>query len=108
MRRHPDELSQKERLLRVRGVGEKTIDQLARGGYMTVEDLAREADMMKLGETTELGVKKAKQIKHAAEQYVQDEAKLRTELNAERERQAAASLLEPRAPAEAPSGEAKA
>lgn len=94
MRRHPDELTPRERLLRVRGVGEKTIEQLERGGYRTVEDIAAEQDAMKLGETTEIGVKKAKQIKHAAEQYLQEETRLRTELDADRAKKAAAAALE--------------
>jgi N utilization substance protein A len=102
-RRHPDELSQAERLLRVRGVGEKTIESLAAAGYHRVEDIVAENDLMKLGENTGLGVKKAKQLKHSAEVYLQEEGKLRVELNAERERQAAARALEaatPPAPAE--------
>jgi N utilization substance protein A len=83
-RRHPDELSQDERLARVRGVGEKTIDQLKRAGYPTVEAIHNEADVMKLAESSELGIKKARQIKHAVGVYLEEEAKLRTELNAER------------------------
>jgi N utilization substance protein A len=83
-RRHPDELSQDERLARVRGVGEKTIDQLKRAGYPTVEAIHNEADVMKLAESTELGIKKARQIKHAVGVYLEEEAKLRAELNAER------------------------
>jgi N utilization substance protein A len=83
-RRHPDELSQDERLARVRGVGEKTIDQLKRAGYSTVEAIHNEADVMKLGESSDLGVKKARQIKHAVGVYLEEEAKLRAELNAER------------------------
>ena len=94
MRRHPDDLTPRERLLRVRGVGEKTIEQLERGGYRTVEEIAAEADAMKLGETTEIGVKKAKQIKHAAEQYLQEETRLRTELDADRAKKAAAAAME--------------
>jgi N utilization substance protein A len=82
-RRHPDELSQQERLMRVRGL-EKTVDQLATGGYHTVEDLHAEADVNKLGDSTGIGLKKARQLKHAVEQYLTDEAKLRIELNAER------------------------
>ena len=35
---------------RVRGVGEKTIEQLMRAGYGTVEDIAKEKDMAKLGD----------------------------------------------------------
>ncbi len=83
-RRHPDELTQKERLLRVRGVGEKTIDQLAAAGYHTVEDIANEKDITKLGDVPGIGIKKARQLKSAAEAYLLDEQKLRAELNAER------------------------
>jgi N utilization substance protein A len=97
-RRHPDELTQQERLMRVRGLGEKGIEQLAAAGYATVEDVVAEQDLMKLGENTGLGVKKAKQVKHSAEVYLQDEAKLRAELNAERERQAAMRALEAATP----------
>lgn len=84
LRRHPSDLTQAERLLRVRGVGERMIDSLALAGYRTVEDLHNENDLIKLGDSTGLGVKKAKQLKHAVEQYLQDEARLRTELDAER------------------------
>ena len=83
-RRHPDELSQDERLARVRGVGEKTIEQLKRAGYATVEAIHNEADVMRLAEQTDLGIKKARQIKHAVGVYLEEEAKLRKELNAER------------------------
>ncbi len=83
-RRHPDELTQTERLSRVRGVGEKTIEQLAASGYHTVEDIANEKDLAKLGDVPGVGIKKARQIKSAAENYLVEEAKLRAELNAER------------------------
>ncbi|HET9599227.1 MAG TPA: transcription termination factor NusA [Anaeromyxobacteraceae bacterium] len=83
-RRHPSELSQDERLARVRGVGEKTIEQLKRAGYPTVEAIHGEADVMKLAESTDLGIKKARQIKHAVGVYLEEEAKLRAELDAER------------------------
>ena len=83
-RRHPDGLSQDERLARVRGVGEKTIEQLKRAGYATVEAINNEADVMRLGEQTDLGIKKARQIKHAVGVYLEEEAKLRTELNSQR------------------------
>lgn len=84
MRRHPSELTQTERLLRVRGVGERMIESLASAGYKTVEDIARETDLIRLGEASGLGVKRGKQIKYAAEQYLQDETRLRAELDAER------------------------
>src|SRR5512143_2295770 len=83
-RRHPDELSQEERLARVRGVGEKTIEQLKAAGYGTVELINSEQDVMKLGENTALGVKKARQLKHAVGVYIEEEARLRKELDAER------------------------
>ncbi|HZZ86623.1 MAG TPA: transcription termination factor NusA [Anaeromyxobacteraceae bacterium] len=83
-RRHPDSLSQDERLARVRGVGEKTIEQLKSAGYPTVESIHNEADVMRLGESSALGVKKARQIKHAVGVYLEEEARLRAELDAER------------------------
>jgi N utilization substance protein A len=83
-RRHPDELSQTERLARVRGMGEKTIEQLGVSGYRTVEDIANEKDLAKLGDVPGVGIKKARQLKSAAENYLVEEAKLRAELNAER------------------------
>jgi len=90
-RRHPDELSQDERLARVRGVGEKTIESLKGAGYNTVEAINAEPDVMKLGESTTLGVKKARQIKHAVGVYLEEEKKLREELDAQREKEGAAS-----------------
>ena len=83
-RRHPDGLTQEERLARVRGVGEKTIEQLKAAGYGTVELINSEQDVMKLGENTALGVKKARQLKHAVGVYIEEEARLRKELDAER------------------------
>ena len=85
-RRHPDDLSQEERMARVRGVGEKTIEQLKSAGYGTVESIHAEADVMKLAESTDLGIKKARQIKHAVGVYLEEEKRLREELNAEKER----------------------
>jgi N utilization substance protein A len=83
-RRHPDELNPTERLMRVRGMSEKTIEQLAMGGYKTVEDLVAEKDIAKLGDAPGVGIKKARQLKSAAESYLLEEAKLRAELDAER------------------------
>jgi transcription termination/antitermination protein NusA len=83
-RRHPDELSQAERMARVRGLGEKTIEALMSSGYKTVEEIANEKDLQKLGDVPGVGIKKARQLKSAAENYLVEEAKLRAELNAER------------------------
>jgi len=85
-RRHPDTLSQEERLARVRGVGEKTIEALKAAGYPTVESIHAEADVNRLGDGSGLGVKKARQVKHAAGVYLEEEARLRAELDTERVR----------------------
>ncbi len=82
LRRHPDTLNPQERLMRVRGVGDRTIDQLSSGGYNTVEDLANEEDPIKLGESTGIGLKKARQIKTAVANYLEEEKRLRAELDA--------------------------
>jgi transcription termination/antitermination protein NusA len=83
-RRHPDELSPAERMMRVRGMSEKTVESLALAGYKTPEDLAKETDITKLGDVPAIGIKKARQLKSAAESYLLEEAKLRAELDAER------------------------
>jgi N utilization substance protein A len=85
-RRHPGTLSQEERMARVRGVGEKTIEQLKSAGYGTVEAINAEPDVNKLGDSTDLGIKKARQIKHAVGIYLEEEKRLRDELDAERSR----------------------
>jgi N utilization substance protein A len=85
-RRHPGTLSQEERMARVRGVGEKTIDQLKAAGYGTVEAIHAEPDVNKLADSTDLGIKKARQIKHAVGIYLEEEKRLREELDLERSR----------------------
>jgi N utilization substance protein A len=83
-RRHPSELTQAERLLRVRGISERNIEQMANAGYKTVEDIHNEPDVVKFGETTGLGVKKGRQVKTAVEHYLQEEARLKADLDAKR------------------------
>jgi N utilization substance protein A len=83
-RRHPDELTASERMMRVRGMSEKTVEALNLSGYKTPEDLANEKDIAKLGDSPAVGIKKARQLKSAAESYLLEEAKLRAELDAER------------------------
>jgi N utilization substance protein A len=99
--RHPDELSQDERFQRVRGIGERTIEQLKKGGYLTVEDVAREADLTRLGNIDGIGIKKARQIKAAAEAYLVEEAKKREELNARRAAEGGAPVLPVNPPVQA-------
>ncbi len=81
-RKHPDDLSQDERLARVRGVGTSNVDAFKLAGYTTVEDIHKEDDLTKLGNVAGIGIKKARQIKNAAASYLTDEAKRRTELDA--------------------------
>jgi len=85
-RRHPSDLSQEERMARVRGVGEKTIEQLKAAGYPTVESIHAEVDVNKLGDSTDLGIKKARQIKHAVGIYLDEEKRLRDDLDAQKSR----------------------
>ncbi len=75
----------------MRGIGDKTIEQLKASGYATVEDIAKETDLGKLGNVPGVGIKKARQVKAAAEHYLLDEAKRRTELDAQRAANAAAA-----------------
>jgi len=67
-----DALTDSDKLLFVRGVGERTAQMLADAGYRTVDDLMRE-DEEKLAIKTGLGSKKAKALKSAAEQFIQHE-----------------------------------
>jgi N utilization substance protein A len=81
-RKHPDELSQDERLARVRGIGTTNVDAFKQSGYGMVEDIVKETDLTRLGNVSGIGIKKARQVKAAAEHYLQEEARRRTELDA--------------------------
>ena len=61
-----------------------------------MEEIANEKDLAKLGDVPGVGIKKARQLKSAAENYLLEEARLRAELNAER----GASSSSPPAPSE--------
>jgi len=67
-------LTDREKLLFVRGVGERTLQLLEEAGYKSVEDVLRE-DEDKLAIKTGLGIKKARAIKHGADQFVSQEWK---------------------------------
>ncbi|MBL9038509.1 MAG: transcription termination/antitermination protein NusA [Archangium sp.] len=81
-RKHPDELSQDERLARVRGIGTTNVEAFKASGYHTVEDIVKEIDLPRLGNVSGIGIKKARQIKAAADHYLQEENKRRAELDA--------------------------
>ncbi len=68
-------LTDKEKLLFVRGVGERTVQLLEDAGYRSVEDIMRE-DEDKLAIKTGLGIKKARALKQGAEHFQQSEWKV--------------------------------
>ncbi len=74
--RRTEPLSERERLLFVRGVGERTIDLLEVAGYRTVEDIYGEVDEDRLAIRTGLGLKKARQIKQGARNFIESEMKV--------------------------------
>ena len=92
-RRHPDELSQEERLARVRGIGTTNVDSFKLAGFGTVEEIVKEADLTRIGNVAGIGIKKARQIKAAAEHYLNEENKRRAELDALKKAGGAAPAL---------------
>ena len=64
-RARPSRSPSSEKLLFVRGVGERTVQLLEEAGYRSVEDILRE-DEDKLAIKTGLGIKKARAIKQGA------------------------------------------
>ena len=64
-------LTERERLLFIRGVGERTVQLLEDAGYRTVEDILREEED-KLAIKTGLGIKKARAIKQGAEHFLSE------------------------------------
>ena len=80
-------LTEKEKLLFVRGVGERTVQLLEDAGYRSVEDLMRE-DEDKLAIKTGLGIKKARALKQGGEYFLQNEWK---QIDAARKAAAAAA-----------------
>jgi N utilization substance protein A len=67
-------LTERERLLFIRGVGERTVQLLEDAGYRAVEDILREEED-KLAIKTGLGIKKARAIKQGAEHFLSNESK---------------------------------
>ncbi|HEV8323479.1 MAG TPA: transcription termination/antitermination protein NusA, partial [Myxococcota bacterium] len=67
-------LDERTRLLLVKGVGDKVIQQLARGGYYTVDDIVKEQDVDRFAQVTGLGGKKARKLFHFVQIYKAGEA----------------------------------
>jgi len=91
-------LTERDRLLFVRGVGERTIQLLNEAGYRSVEDIFRE-DEDKLAIKTGLGIKKARAIKQGADYFLTNESKpleamRRSAAKAAKERESQEALLE--------------
>ncbi|CAN5880032.1 hypothetical protein BH11MYX4_BH11MYX4_14780 [soil metagenome] len=85
-------LTDAEKLLFVRGVGERTVQLLADAGYRSVDEIMRE-DEDKLAIKTGLGIKKARALKQGAEQFLQNEWR---QIDAARKSAAAAAAAAPK------------
>jgi transcription termination/antitermination protein NusA len=83
-------LTDRERLLFVRGVGERTIQLLEEAGYKSVNDVLKEDDD-KLAIRTGLGQKKARAIKQGVAHFVQNEQQLLEAARAEARKAGAAA-----------------
>ena len=81
-------LSDRERLMFIRGVGDRTVVLLEEAGYKTVEDVLRE-DEDRLAIRTGLGIKKARAIKQGAREFMDSELKVLEAARAEARRRAA-------------------
>jgi len=66
---------EQERFLEIRGIGDKTIEQLADGGYYTIMQVHEEENVVKLGEVSGIGIKKARQVKQAIAVYLEELAR---------------------------------
>ena len=87
-------------LARVRGIGTTNVDSFKLAGFGTVEEIVKETDLTRIGNVAGIGIKKARQIKAAAEHYMNEENKRRAELDALKKAQApSAPLSSPGAPA---------
>ena len=86
----------------------EVVSELVSFGYdvkshsSSLEDDQATAAIQKIADCPGVGIKKARQVKSSAENYLLEEAKLRAELNAERAAQGQAAPPPPEAPAAAP------
>jgi N utilization substance protein A len=86
-------LTDRERIMFIRGVGDRTVLLLDEAGYKSVEDVLRE-DEDRLAIRTGLGIKKARAIKQGAREFVESEQKVMESARAEARRAAAAAAAE--------------
>jgi transcription termination/antitermination protein NusA len=66
-------ISQRERMLFVSGIGERTVELLAESGYRTLESIVEEEDIDHLALSTGLGIHKARHITQGAQQFLDSE-----------------------------------
>ncbi|MBW1808432.1 MAG: transcription termination/antitermination protein NusA [Deltaproteobacteria bacterium] len=66
---------EQERFTEIRGIGDKTVEQLGNGGYYTIMQVHEEENIVKLGEVTGIGIKKARQVKQAIATYLEEMAR---------------------------------
>ncbi len=86
--RRTEPLSERERLMFIRGIGDRTVGLLEEAGYRSVEDVLRE-DEDRLAIRTGLGIKKARVIKLGAKTFVDTEQKVLEQARAEAKKAAA-------------------
>jgi N utilization substance protein A len=72
---HLPQLSERERLLLVRGVTERVAEMLEQAGYRTVDTLYAETDVDKLALKTGLDAKRAAVVRDGIVQFVEHESK---------------------------------
>lgn len=72
-------LTQRERMLFIAGVGDRTVELLEQKGYDTVESVSEE-DIDKFAIKTGLGLKKAKSIIHGALEFLSSETAIMEEM----------------------------
>ena len=117
-------MSEQERFLLVRGIGERAAEMIQQGGYKTPEDVDREEDVDRLAIKTGLGSQRARVIKEALRQFLETEwppvaegqeaaaaqarAEAAAQAEAEEKAAAEAQALEEKAAAEARAAEEKA
>jgi len=75
-------ITDRDKMLLVKGLGERTIELLAEAGYKTLESLVVEEDVDRLALNTGLGIRKAKQIMAGIKQFKINEEKVFEELRA--------------------------
>jgi N utilization substance protein A len=86
-------ITERERMLFIGGIGERTIELLAEAGYSTVESLAAETDSDRLVISTGLGIQKARRIVENAQVFLDSEEVILEEIRKEAEKERAEQEL---------------